>query len=363
MRGSTVMAFGLDPDAPSVRILATVPFPAHSEVVDLDADGFDDLLISDLGSFRPSDHRKGQALWLRGLASGDFEPRLLTRDLGRVADCRAADVDADGDLDVVVAAFGWRKIGDIRLLENVAPPGEAPRFEPRILLTKQGTIHVPVADVNGDGNLDVVAVISQHHEQVVALLGDGKGGFREHPLFVAPHPDWGMSGGEIVDMDGDGDLDLLVTNGDTLDDPGILFKPHHGIRWLENLGPGKPFEAHLLAPFYGVHRAEPVDLDGDGDLDVVACAFLPHFRDNSPDLVPKGVASLIWLERTGPDAWQRHVLETDLCDHASLCVGDLDEDGDMDIAVGHFNLQPQNYGVPMPWVTIWENRGRRTGGE
>ena len=52
-----------------------------------------------------------------------------------------------------------------------------------------------------------------------------------------------------MDLDGDGKLDVLYTNGDILDEP-YLFKPYHGIRWLRNKG-GLEFEHRPLTPMYG----------------------------------------------------------------------------------------------------------------
>ncbi|NIM61309.1 MAG: hypothetical protein GTN89_13845, partial [Acidobacteria bacterium] len=53
------------------------------------------------------------------------------------------------------------------------------------------------------------------------------------------------------------------------------FKFYHGVEWLENRGNAE-FSAHRVGSLYGAHSAEAVDLDGDGDLDVVASGFLPQ---------------------------------------------------------------------------------------
>ena len=247
--------------------LGRVPHPCHVEVVDLDKDGRLDLLVSDLGAPAPGDELRGSVQWLRAKADKTYAVVPLATALPRVADAQAGDFDGDGDLDVVVAAFGWRKVGGILLLENRTTDWAKPSFVPRTLDERTGAIHVPVTDLDGDGRLDFVALLSQHHETVVAFLGDGKGGFRQQTIDAAPHPAWGSSGIQLVDLDGDKDQDVLVSNGDMLDD--YQLKPYHGIRWLENRG-GFPFVAHDVAPMFGVIRAQAADLDGDKDMDIVA---------------------------------------------------------------------------------------------
>ncbi len=343
------------PDEP-VRVVGRVPFPAHVEVADLDGDGFDDLLVADLGSFLPEDHRKGRVVWLRGRPNHQFEPVTLLDRVGRVADVRAADIDADGDLDLAVAIFGWRSTGQVVLLENIGEADEdgVPYFEPIVLDPRPGAIHVPVVDLDGDGRLDVVAVLSQQFETVMAYLQRDDWDFEPRILFAAPHPDWGSAGIEVVDLDGDGDLDVVAVNGDTLDNS--VLKPFHGVYWLENQGT-YPFTFHSLATLAGATKVRTADLDGDGDLDVAASSFLPQFP-MATSRKPLNLESLIWIEQTAPRRFERHSLETLHCDHPSLEVGDYDGDGDVDLVTGNFAVSPEKLGTIDHWLTVFENQRR-----
>src|SRR5262249_10109765 len=144
----------------------------------------------------------------------------------------------------------------------------------------------------------------------------------------ANEPAFGSSGIALVDLDGDGDVDVLYTNGDTFD--SFYPKPYHSIRWLENCGTF-PFVDHLLTAMPGVHRALAGDLDGDGDLDVVACSLLPRHMLGSQESA--AFDSLLWLEQESPGHFACHSLERGTCQHAALEIGDFDDDGDVDLAV------------------------------
>jgi hypothetical protein len=333
---------------PTWRVLAKLPVPAHAEVVDLDGDGNLDVIVACLGSFYPSDSRAGSVVWLRGSADGTFTAIPLLEGVGRVADVQAADFNGDGKLDLVVAVFGWRKSGEILYLENRTKDWSKPVFVPHVVDKRRGAIHVPVCDLNGDGKPDFVALISQEHETIVAFLNEGDGHFRKETIYTAPHPAYGSSGIQLVDLNGDGLLDVLYTNGDSLD--SHYLKPFHGVQWLENRGTF-PFVHHALTTMAGVMRAVAADLDGDGLLDVVAVSLLP--RDKFPERAKLGLDSVILLRQIAPGQFARYWLEKGSCDHPTCAVGDLMGDGRLHLVTGnHYFSDPPPQTAA---ITIWQN--------
>jgi hypothetical protein len=353
MRAGLVLLLRPYEPEPRWQILGKVAHPAHAEVVDLDGDGIPDILVANLGSFTPTDRLCGSVVWLRGRPDGTYLPYTLFEGIGRVADVQAADFRGSGKLDLVVAAFGWNSTGEIYYLENQTKDWSKPRFVPRILDTRHGTIHVPVVRLQGqkpDQPPDFVALISQEHETVVAFLNDGHGQFRKETIFRGPHPAYGSSGIQVVDLNGDGEPDILYTNGDTLDAPYLL-KPYHSIQWLENPGKGRfPWKHHHLTPMYGVHRAVAADFRGTGQLDIVAVSHLPG--GVFPQRQQLGLDAIIYLAQEAPGRFARYSLESVTCDHVTCAAGDLYGTGRCDFVVGYFTSDP----VPHA-LKIWKNLG------
>ncbi len=333
------------------RQVALLHNPAVARLVDLNENGEPDLVVADLGSFLPADHDRGRVVWLPDVGAGSPAQPVtpLIEGLGRVADVQPADFDGDGDTDLVVAEFGWHKTGRVVWLRNDGD-AKSPRFELQVLDPRPGAIHVPVTDLNHDGRPDVVALISQEFEVIEAFLNRGDGAFDKVRVHAADDPSFGSSGMQLIDLDGDGDQDVLSVNGDTFDSK--LLKPYHGIQWLENKGEF-PFVPHRLTAMPGVHRALAGDLDGDGDLDIVAGALLP--TANFEEAASLKLDSLIWLEQRAPGEFVRHSIETANCVHATLELADFDGDGDLDIVTGSFRDRGS---ADQNAATIWWNEPR-----
>ena len=168
------------------------------------------------------------------------------------------------------------------------------------------TAEVELADVDGDGDLDVVTANGRHWAQqdyVHLNIGSGR--------LLEARPLGGLSASYVVragDFDGDGDQDLVVVR-DTL--PALLFR---------NDGAGGFDAGKELAGSGGAARGARVgDVNGDGHLDVVIA------RRRDPDLLffgdgNGGFADAVDLPGTGGAS-------------TDMTLTDIDHDGDTDIVV------------------------------
>jgi hypothetical protein len=344
--------------------LADIEIPVHAQVIDFDDDGDLDILVADLGQFPPLDALAGKLFLLRQTASGAFNKELLQDNLGRVSDARALDLDADGDLDIVIAVFGGGNVGEVFWLENTSDHQGAAKYQKHSLLELSGAITVSPADLNGDGKMDLVTLVAQEHEMIVAFVNQGSGQFAKSIIARAPHPMYGSTSLSTVDLDRDGDIDVLFTNGDAFDaqtDP----KPYHGLQWLENTGQLQ-FAFHSIGRFYGASAAAAGDLDGDGDLDIVATSWVNFWTD-------AGRAALVWYENDGKQSFTPRTIATRPAGLTSIQLVDVTGDGALDVIAGAIRMDlllaklgsnykasrlfpPSEAGATHPRVILFENK-------
>jgi hypothetical protein len=208
-----------------------------------------------------------------------------------------------------------------------------------------GTIDTLVADIDGDGDLDIVALVSQEWEEIYVFENDGHGNFKPRKIYGSTNEDFGSSGISLVDLDKDGDLDILYTNGDAFDyiPPGP--RPWHGVQWLENKGNLK-FEYHRIGDFPGAYSARAADVDHDGDLDVVVVSCFNKWDD------PKA-QSVIWFENDGRMNFTRHDISSNPSHLLILECADMDGDGWVDFVTGGMYTYPPY--DRMSRVLLWKN--------
>jgi hypothetical protein len=211
--------------------------PRPLGVADFNGDGFDDLVVG-------TTYRGNVTIYLSG-PSG-LGPGVTDDFYVDVREFLPGDFDEDGDHDVVVVE--WQG-GAYTLLRNdgagnLTSTGRRGGF---------GDIYgADSGDLNGDGHLDLA--FADGASGVYVLLGDGAGAFSVEEV---PHDDLPV-GIVLVDLDQDGDLDLVVTNGDD-----------HQIAVFRNRG-NASFDPPIQYPG-GIFPAglDASDLDRDGYPDVV----------------------------------------------------------------------------------------------
>jgi hypothetical protein len=337
------------------QLVAAAEHPARVASGDLDGDGLADLVISDLGNPMPTEDLVGRVLVAINAGDGSFALETVLEGVGRVADARPVDLDRDGDLDIAVAAFGLRRHGGIYILRNQTRASGPLDFRVEKVSHRTGAVSVVPVEALGVGSGRGFAVAFSQHYELVSLFLETNGRFEEHVVYRGSHPNWGVSNLVAVDFDGDADVDFLLAHGDTLDD-GLPFKFYHGVEWLENRGNAQ-FVAHRIGTLYGAHSAEAVDLDGDGDLDVVACGFLPQVN-LSVSAEQLRLDSLVWFERTDGD-WIPWSIELNHPLHTGMTVVDFNHDGRPDIVTAinrDWELEEPPHG---PSLEVFINQGPR----
>jgi len=286
---------------------------------DFDDDGDLDVTSAD---YTPHDmlylfENDGEGAFKRHVIQQDDPERLERHMVG--------DVDGDGDLDVVIVK---NLRGHLLWFENNGKATDGKLWRRHVITTElPGAYDVALADFNQDGRLDVAASSWVLGNQFAWFENDGTpadGEWRKHMIEEEVPETRTM---RAADFDGDGDADLLGT-----------IRQASAVVWYENRRSAGTvsWTKHLIdgtsvCPAHG----NPADMDGDGDIDVVmALGF--YFRPDSDD--PKASQTradnqIVWYENEDPAGglWKKHVIGPQFDDAFEAVAGDLDGDGDIDV--------------------------------
>ncbi|MBK8502971.1 MAG: VCBS repeat-containing protein [Saprospiraceae bacterium] len=251
-----------------------------SPVVRMTGADEDHLLMTEIGILNPNDQKTGRIEMTDRKSMAQRSSVLI--ELIRPVYLETGDIDGDQILDLLVCSFG-NLVGDLSWYKY-----HEGKYYKNTLRDTPGAIQTKLLDIDGDQDLDVIALFGQAMEGVSLFTNNG-GNFSERKLLEFD-PLFGCSAFQIIDFDQDGDDDLVLANGDNGDYSDVL-KPYHGVRIFENDGEWNLKERTFI-PINGATGIQVADFDQDADVDLFVHAFYPDFNDG-------GKASLLYLENQG----------------------------------------------------------------
>jgi hypothetical protein len=311
---------------------------------DLDGDGDLDVIAA----MRDSET---VAYYVNYGASGFSRAWTINSSAGGPRSVVAADFDGDGDVDVAAAAHGSNIVTTITVYRNLGAPLLGPTVQSRPIGFSAGdvvTVHADyvealfAGDLDGDGQIDLVSA-SSGDRKIAWYRNLGGGTFGPQQIISTLRS--GPRDVIAADFDGDGDLDVASAAST----PGIGFgtiytPPTSYVDVFENMGGGvfqwASTDTHVRQAM-SVHAA---DLDGDGDLDLLAAGLgEPMSSSGIPaSQNAQGRArALAWCENTGStQLLQGRTVASSSSGHYHVTTADLDADGDLDVVTA--NVQGTN---------------------
>ena len=261
--------------------------------------------VRSVAPFRRGPHHRGEAvlgtdsgLWAVS-HPGTFPAAALTMPLtttplvttGNWASLTTADLDGDGDLDIVGADDASGTI--VRLDEG--PPGV---WTPTSLASGLSAAELTTCDLDRDGDLDLLGADPASGQLWLLRTSTGP----TAPEVLATRA--GLGSVACADGDDDGDPDVLYAAAG-----------EDRVGWLLNAGDGVTFTDLLVATVPGAASARAADADADGDLDVFAAS------PTSTVLATSAAPALSWTASTIGAGGTR------------VAPHDLDRNGTMDVVV------------------------------
>jgi len=287
---------------------------------DIDGDGDKDVIFSS--------HFDDKVSWRENIdGQGNFGPlQTIASTVSNVRSVFAADIDGDGDIDVLSASKNDDRIA---WYENTDGQGA---FGPQQIITTNAdqAKSVYATDIDGDGDMDVLSASTGDNKIAWYENTDGQGTFGPQQIITTnasqPHSVY------AADLDGDGDMDVLSASYYYLD---------NNISWYENTDGQGTFASRQTITTNVVY-AESVfaaDVDGDGDMDVLSAS--------------NGDDKIAWYENTdGQGTFGSQQIITTNADQAkSVYAADLDNDGDIDV------LSASGYDDKIAWYENTDGQG------
>jgi uncharacterized repeat protein (TIGR01451 family) len=275
-------------------------------VNDLDGDGSPDIIYGNYA---------GEIYWQQNAGGGNFTTQLTIANVG--ATCRSIhpkDMDGNGTLDVL-AISATANVAVWFRNEGTGTFGVADTITSTLI----NGAYITAGDINNDGIPD--ALLSDNFaDRLSHCVNDGAGNFSPAALIAASETP-GVKQAICLDIDGDGLDDVLTVSNE-----------NQRVAWYRNEGSGNfgsqqivwqgPLPTSVLPSNIFIH---PVDVDGDGDPDLVSI---------------HGSSSVRLALNDGSGQFGAQVVIASVTLLQSISSGDVDNDGDMDLLINNVSLLP-----------------------
>ncbi|MEM1327213.1 MAG: T9SS type A sorting domain-containing protein [Bacteroidota bacterium] len=298
-------------------------YNSMTQFADVDGDGDEDLFIAGFTSTLSGDIHATLLYLNDGQGNFDEAPNTPFVGVCCIGDMSVFDADADGDFDIAIIGTAAPFTKSTRLYLN---DGNGIFSDVAEQPFRQGILgQITPADVDNDGDMDVLLAGSDFGAEppnfIILYMNDGAGNFT--PKEDIPFSDLSQTSGTFADIDNDGDLDYLLSGGRFAEDP---LESKYSTILYKNDGAGNFTEVENT-PFRGVLRGtlEFQDFDGDDDLDVLVMG------DTSRVSLPVPIAEMYLNDGDGNfELFEDLKLATPIA-FSGVDFADVDGDNDLDI--------------------------------
>ena len=280
------------------------------QTADIDGDGDTDIVAADFAA--------NDLIWYKNNGSESFVAVPIDTSSTNIKFAYPADIDGDGDMDIVTinfssptdyrAVYWYENDGSESFTKNTLTPVQI-----------NGLQYLKIVDLDEDGDLDMIGG-TNYYDLLKWYENDGSGSFTQRDIDNSFGDSYAL---DVADVDGDGDLDL-VTGISNIND----------LVWYENDG-SESFTRNLInGEISDIRYLKLTDLDQDGDWDILASSY--------------GADDLLWFENNGSEVFTTNTIDSNLADPSSFDLGDIDGDGDLDVVAT---------GITADDVTLYYNDG------